>query len=364
MQTRPRRTPRWPVALLAAAALTLPTAPAHAAAAPEPGSTVDVAGVDVPVHGTFSLRAAGNASRDLVRGAVHGVRRVEGGTAVYLSLGLPASASRSLPLSSIFTRSRDYESSALAAVTLVDRPGMTAYVPLRGGDAAPYSSDVSEFRALKPGELVVLWAVFPELPAGTRTVDVLVGDARAAVTGVPVEDGALEPVVDDLVPQAGEGWPKIAEGDALAGAEAPWSVRPLVQHRGSVDEVTDVAETAEEVDATLAADVLFDKSSATLTAASQDAIARLAADIAARGTGEVRVVGHTDSDGSDSSNQTLSEQRAAAVVAALQPASGTAVTFVAEGRGESEPVAPNTSPENMQLNRRVTVSYQVQEATR
>lgn len=333
------------------------------ASTPDPlAGVTDVAGTDVATHATFSLHPNGDDSRSVVRGAVHGVQRVEGGTVLYFSLGLPSSEDRRVAAAGVFGIRQAYETRAVAEVGLVDRAAMTAYEPLRGGGVI-YSTDKNDV-SIEPGELSVVWVMFPELPADVEHVDVQIGSTNALVAHVPVGDGALEPVVDDPAPLVGEGWPQVLEGDDLADADPAYSVRALVAHRESVDEVTTLDETVEQVDATLDANVLFDKSSASLTPAAQQSLDALAADIAARGTGEVLVVGHTDSDGSDESNQLLSEQRAAAVVAALQPGAGTAVTFAAEGRGEDEPVARNDSPENMQANRRVTVTYQVQGGAR
>lgn len=67
------------------------------------------------------------------------------------------------------------------------------------------------------------------------------------------------------------------------------------------------------------------------------------------------MVGHTDSDGDDASNQTLSENRAKSVAAALSEALGASHTITAEGRGESEPIASNSTDEGKTLNRRVTI---------
>ena len=120
-----------------------------------------------------------------------------------------------------------------------------------------------------------------------------------------------------------------------------------------------VEESVEAVAVTLDANVLFASGSAELTPEASSALATVAADIAARGTGQVVVTGHTDADGSDSFNEMLSEQRAAAVLAALQPASGSNVTFVAVGKGEAEPVGDNSTDEGKQANRRVTVVYGV-----
>jgi OmpA-OmpF porin, OOP family len=66
------------------------------------------------------------------------------------------------------------------------------------------------------------------------------------------------------------------------------------------------------------------------------------------------IEGHTDDVGDDASNQTLSEQRAAAVKAYLVETYGLdAGRLQTAGFGETKPVVPNDSPEGRQQNRRV-----------
>lgn len=68
---------------------------------------------------------------------------------------------------------------------------------------------------------------------------------------------------------------------------------------------------------------------------------------------EVEISGHTDSRGSNSANQSLSERRANSVKAWLvsNGIDGNRITTV--GYGEDQPIAPNDSPENMLKNRRI-----------
>jgi len=69
---------------------------------------------------------------------------------------------------------------------------------------------------------------------------------------------------------------------------------------------------------------------------------------------KVKIVGHTDSDGKDDSNLDLSKRRAASVKAELAKTFGVnADRLVTDGLGESQPVAPNDTPVNKALNRRV-----------
>jgi OOP family OmpA-OmpF porin len=67
----------------------------------------------------------------------------------------------------------------------------------------------------------------------------------------------------------------------------------------------------------------------------------------------MEIGGHTDSEGSESGNQRLSQQRADAVLAALR-AKGLALPLVtARGYGESEPLADNGTSEGRAANRRI-----------
>jgi outer membrane protein OmpA-like peptidoglycan-associated protein len=67
------------------------------------------------------------------------------------------------------------------------------------------------------------------------------------------------------------------------------------------------------------------------------------------------VEGFTDSVGSNSHNQQLSERRANAVGEALQTMGVSADRIAEHGYGETAPVADNSTPEGRQLNRRVEI---------
>lgn len=69
---------------------------------------------------------------------------------------------------------------------------------------------------------------------------------------------------------------------------------------------------------------------------------------------KVKILGHTDSDGQDAANLDLSKRRAASVKAELAKNFGVkADRLETDGLGESQPVAPNDTPVNKALNRRV-----------
>ena len=69
---------------------------------------------------------------------------------------------------------------------------------------------------------------------------------------------------------------------------------------------------------------------------------------------KVKIIGHTDSDGADAANLDLSKRRAASIKAELVKSfivNGD--RLVTDGMGETKPVAPNDTPINKALNRRV-----------
>ncbi|MEZ5478056.1 MAG: OmpA family protein [Thiolinea sp.] len=68
--------------------------------------------------------------------------------------------------------------------------------------------------------------------------------------------------------------------------------------------------------------------------------------------------GHTDSDGSEAYNQTLSQQRADAVRTYLQNKGIPAELMTTRGFGESQPVASNNTAEGKARNRRISFEIQ------
>ncbi|WP_374319195.1 OmpA family protein [Pseudoxanthomonas kaohsiungensis] len=105
--------------------------------------------------------------------------------------------------------------------------------------------------------------------------------------------------------------------------------------------------------------VLFDFDKSDIRADAAQVLDTLAGALVKAQARGMEIRGHTDSKGSDGYNQSLSERRAAAVVAALRQR-GAAADAQARGYGESQPVAPNEidgqdNPGGRQLNRRVEI---------
>jgi outer membrane protein OmpA-like peptidoglycan-associated protein len=67
------------------------------------------------------------------------------------------------------------------------------------------------------------------------------------------------------------------------------------------------------------------------------------------------VVGHTDNVGTDSYNQKLSEQRAISVARYLEGKRVHSMRLATSGKGEAQPIAPNSTDAGRQANRRVEI---------
>lgn len=316
-----------------------------------------------PCTASSHYRAAdGYDDPGTVTAAVHGVHRVDGATVLYWSAG--TRDERPLASQALGRRSTQPVRSWIP-FSWTGYAHLTDITTLRGTDGSTVdlqrslSSPASAFPSDGAGTMWVLFQVFPELPAETATVDVTLGTG-STVRDVPVAEGLLTPTLPADQPIAvGEGWPEV-DPALLAADPAPDDSRfPLANRRGTTDGSRTTVEETDEVRVELSADVLFAVDSAEI---GPDAVARLEelavtidADAVA---GPSSVVGHTDSDGSDSHNLDLSQRRAQAVADVLLPLLAVdGLEPVVEGRGEAEPVEPNTTEAGRQANRRVTVRY-------
>jgi outer membrane protein OmpA-like peptidoglycan-associated protein len=108
---------------------------------------------------------------------------------------------------------------------------------------------------------------------------------------------------------------------------------------------------------TFKSDVMFDTNSSVIKPAAYASgeIDRVAQILNRYPDTTIKVVGYTDSTGSESYNLQLSEQRANAVKNALAIKNVQAARITAMGMGESNPIADNATEGGRQLNRRVSI---------
>ncbi|MEZ4858698.1 MAG: OmpA family protein [Flavobacteriaceae bacterium] len=99
--------------------------------------------------------------------------------------------------------------------------------------------------------------------------------------------------------------------------------------------------------------ILFDVNSAQIKPESYGILREIAEAMKTEPTKNILIVGHTDSDGSENYNLGLSKNRAASVKNALVNEFGIAAErLTTDGKGESDPVAYNTTPSEKAKNRR------------
>ncbi|KQX24849.1 MULTISPECIES: OmpA family protein [unclassified Sphingomonas] len=110
-------------------------------------------------------------------------------------------------------------------------------------------------------------------------------------------------------------------------------------------------------------DVVFETGKADLKPGAAQRLQPLAQYLQANADVKVRIDGHTDSQGSDSYNQQLSEARAQAVRTALAGMGVGPERITAVGHGEAQPVADNMNAAGRQQNRRVEVTLVGQQAS-
>lgn len=106
---------------------------------------------------------------------------------------------------------------------------------------------------------------------------------------------------------------------------------------------------------TLDSEISFDFDSARIKGGFRDSLGRLSDVVSKYDQTVVHVIGHTDSMGSDSYNQRLSERRAESVAEFLMNNGVSSRRLHTEGRGEREPRATNNTEAGRQLNRRVEI---------
>ncbi len=124
-------------------------------------------------------------------------------------------------------------------------------------------------------------------------------------------------------------------------APAPPAVEPVVVCQDKLSQ-----ELANDV-------IRFETNKAVIKPDSFELLDRIAVILTQCSSGVVEIAGHTDSDGSDDYNLTLSRDRAEAVRVYMVNKGISAGQMKATGYGETKPVADNSTPEGKALNRRI-----------
>ncbi len=323
----------------------------------------------MPILGHVVLKENIETGRSSAVATLHGVRRIKGGTVIYYSIGYPSSSQGSTNILGLDRRSPAYSrakaTTAFAKTLLVDPAGKKVYTgliqsgdtSLTGGRSDCICSDVAGVRSYHPGRANVLYQVVAALPDTLRTVDVLI--SGQVLGPVKVGNGPMTPEVDSTKAiVVGMGWPSIDQSAVASSVDPGRSVVDLTTTITDLEQTVTTRATSQQISLALASDVLFATDSATLSPRARAVLQRAAAEARAAGAaGTLQIIGYTDSTGSPAHNVDLSGRRAAAVAAAIKRMLPAGVRLPILGRGEADPVAPNTTPEGRTLNRRVSIVF-------
>lgn len=169
-------------------------------------------------------------------------------------------------------------------------------------------------------------------------VGAVVGSATGGKAGTgAVIGGALGAVVGNL-------WSKRQEDRRVAMEQAA---------QGTGVDVTRTTDNQLKVN--IPSDVSFDTGSAIIKPQMRAVLDPFAASLQGDAKAQLTIVGHTDSTGSEATNNPLSVQRAQSVRDYLAARGVASTRIQIDGRGEREPVADNTSDAGRARNRRVEI---------
>lgn len=176
-----------------------------------------------------------------------------------------------------------------------------------------------------------------------------IGAATGAVIGYAVDDGAGGVLVGAAVGTlAGAGVGRYMDNQqkemqaALADEQA--------RNELKIQQLQD-----ESLKIDISSEVSFDVNSASLKPAFEPTLSKVAEVLQRYPKTIIHVIGHTDSTGSESYNQQLSERRAISVVDYFVARGVMPSRLNTSGRGELEPRATNATEAGRQLNRRVEI---------
>lgn len=188
-----------------------------------------------------------------------------------------------------------------------------------------------------------------ESKTSNATKGALIGAAAGAVAGLMSGDDAVERRQHALI-GAGIG--------ALAGGSIGYYMdRQEAKLRVELEDTgVSVTRLGDNITLNMPGNVTFATDSSDLNPAFFDVLSSIGKVLTEFDQTIVEVAGHTDSTGSQTHNQGLSERRAGSVAQFLQSQGLSGQRLIAVGMGENRPVADNGSSLGREANRRVEIT--------
>jgi len=188
-----------------------------------------------------------------------------------------------------------------------------------------------------------------EEKTSAATKGALIGAAAGAVVGLVSGDDAVERRQRALI---------LAGVGALAGGSIGYYMDKQEAELRAQLEGTGVSVTriGDNITLNMPGNVTFATDSSDLSPAFFDVLNSVGLVLKEYDQTVVEVAGHTDSTGTESYNQSLSERRASSVTTYLQSQGISGQRMITVGMGEMRPVADNSSAPGRQANRRVEIT--------
>lgn len=183
-------------------------------------------------------------------------------------------------------------------------------------------------------------------------------EQRRTATGAAIGAATGAVISSSTGGKAGTG--AVIGGVLGAVAGNVWS-RHMEEQKRAMERATEgtgveVTRTADnQLKLNVPSDVSFDVGRADIKPELRSVLDQFANGLKAQPATLVRVVGHTDSTGSDAINNPLSRERAESVKGYLEDRGVSGSRIEAVGRGEREPIADNATAEGRAKNRRVEI---------
>lgn len=151
-------------------------------------------------------------------------------------------------------------------------------------------------------------------------------------------------------------------GAALGGAIGGHAGRRMDKQAEELKKIAETKRTEQGLVAKLKSDILFDTGKSDLKTQAKTNLQQMATIMKKYPENVLTIKGYTDSTGSQTLNEKLSQERAAAVKAQLIAQGMPEQTIAVQGMGPANPVGDNTTIEGRSQNRRVEIEVTVDES--
>lgn len=147
-------------------------------------------------------------------------------------------------------------------------------------------------------------------------------------------------------------------GGAIGGTAGAYVGRKMDRQAAEIKQTVPGADVVREGEGLIVkfdSGILFDVNKTDLKSAASTNLQNLAASMQKNPDTNIMVVGYTDNTGSDTYNMNLSVRRAAAVKSSIVANGVSGSRLTTQGKGETEPIADNSTEAGRTQNRRVEI---------